>query len=106
MLSNNPELLDVFSIPAQRNGEQPHALAESVHAYAQHINDLSPLVPTVVRIAEKHVALGIKPEDYGTVAKNLMAAIAEILGDAFTPELQEAWYHVSDRCRDSKPGCH
>lgn len=94
MLANNPELRNLFSIPAQTTGAQPAALAGSVLAYAQNIKDLAPLTPVVVRIAEKHAALGVKPEHYGVVAENLMAAIAHVLGDAFTPELQDAWYHA------------
>jgi len=95
MLGNNAELKNIFSHSAQTTGVQPIALAQSVHAYAANINDLTPLLPTVIRIAEKHAALGVQAEHYGTVAENLMAAIKTVLGDAFTPELQEAWYHVS-----------
>lgn len=94
MLENNPELRNIFSIPAQNSGAQPAALAGSVLAYAQNIKDLSPLTPVVVRIAEKHAALGVKPEHYPVVGENLMGAIGHVLGDAFTPELQEAWYHA------------
>lgn len=94
MLANNPQLKNIFSHTAQTSGAQPKALAGSVYAYAANINDLTPLLPTVIRIAEKHAVLGVKAEHYGVVAENLMAAITTVLGDAFTPELQEAWYHV------------
>jgi nitric oxide dioxygenase len=94
MLANNPQLKNIFSLPAQANESQPRALAGSVYGYAANIHDLSPLVPTVVRIAEKHAALGVKPEHYAVVAENLMGAISRVLGDAFTPQLQEAWYHA------------
>ncbi|BEI84945.1 hypothetical protein CcaverHIS002_0503460 [Cutaneotrichosporon cavernicola] len=94
MLANNPDLKNIFSIPAQNSGDQPKALAGSVHAYAANIHDLSPLVPTVIRIAEKHAALGVKPEHYAVVAENLMGAISRVLGDAFTPQLQDAWYQA------------
>lgn len=101
MLEKNPQLKNIFSIPAQKNGQQPLALAQSVHAYAANINDLTPLLPTVVRIAEKHAGLGVKPEHYATVAENLMGAISRVLGDAFTPALQESWYHVSSNVSTS-----
>ncbi|TXT09224.1 hypothetical protein VHUM_02698 [Vanrija humicola] len=94
MLGNNPALRNIFSHTAQTTGVQPLALAQSVHGYAANINDLSPLVPVVIRIAEKHAALGVKPEHYATVAENLMQALKTVLGDAFTPELQTAWYHA------------
>jgi nitric oxide dioxygenase len=95
MLGNNKALKDIFSYSAQATGVQPVALAQSIYAYAANINDLSPLLPTVIRIAEKHAALGVKAEHYPIVAANLMPAITHVLGDAFTPELQSAWYHVS-----------
>jgi nitric oxide dioxygenase len=94
MLANNPSLRDIFSHSAQKSGEQPRALAGAVYGYAANINDLTPLLPTVMRIAEKHAALGVKPEHYATVAENLMGAISHVLGDAFAPNLQEAWYHA------------
>ncbi|KAL1407797.1 hypothetical protein Q8F55_007232 [Vanrija albida] len=94
MLGNNPALRDIFSHSAQTTGAQPLALAQSVYGYAANINDLTPLVPVVVRIAEKHAALGVKPEHYATVAENLIKALQTVLGDAFTPELQTAWYHA------------
>ena len=43
------------------------------------------------RIAHKHVSLGIRKDQYQIVHDNLMAAIAEVLGDAVTPEVAEAW---------------
>lgn len=95
MLANNPDLKNIFSHSAQTSGAQPKALAGSVYAYAANINNLEPLLPTVVRIAEKHAVLGVKAEHYGIVAANLMQAIKTVLGDAFTQPLQDAWYHVS-----------
>lgn len=94
MLSKNPQLMNIFSAPAQTTLAQPKALAGSVHAYAANIHDLGPIVPTVVRIAEKHAGLGVKPEHYAVVGENLLGAISRVLGDAFTPQLQEAWYHA------------
>lgn len=94
MLASNPALRDIFSHSAQKTGEQPAALAGAVWGYAANINDLTPLLPTVRRIAEKHAALGVKPEHYATVGTNLMASISHVLGDAFAPNLQEAWYHA------------
>lgn len=95
MLRDNPELRNIFSNTAQKSGDQPRALAGAVHAYAANIHDLSPLLPTVTRIAEKHVALGVEAEHYSTVGENLIPAISHVLGPAFTPELKEAWYQVS-----------
>ena len=46
---------------------------------------------SVERIAHKHCALGVMPQDYLIVHDNLMEAIGEVLGGAVTPEVAAAW---------------
>jgi nitric oxide dioxygenase len=72
-------------------GKQVHALAAAVVAYAQNIDNLGALLPVVERIAQKHIGYHILPEHYPFVAKALLGAIVEVLGDAATPEIQAAW---------------
>lgn len=43
------------------------------------------------QIAHKHRSLGIKPEHYPIVGENLLAAIKDVLGDAATDEIINAW---------------
>eukprot|EP00934_Nitzschia_sp_Nitz4_P003742 Nitzschia sp. Nitz4//scaffold49_size126201//118729//120006//NITZ4_003663-RA/size126201-processed-gene-0.103-mRNA-1//-1//CDS//3329553212//3732//frame0 len=96
MLGNHPELLAYFNpshnVPISLH--QPKALAGSIVAYATHIKDLGPLlVPggPVEAIAHRHCALAVVPAQYFVVHENVMAAIAEVLGDAVTPEIGGAW---------------
>lgn len=42
-------------------------------------------------IAHKHRSLGIKPEHYPIVGKYLIAAIKDVLKDAATDEIIQAW---------------
>lgn len=96
MLTQNPELKNVFNSANQRTGAQPTALALSVLAYAEHIDNPGMLAHAVSRIASKHVSLNIRPEQYAIVGKHLLASISEVLGSAASPELLEAWsvaYH-------------
>lgn len=46
------------------------------------------------RIAHKHASLGVTAEQYGTVHEHLFAAIADVLGEAVTPEVAAAWDEV------------
>jgi len=62
-------------------------------AYAHNIEDLSPILPVVERISNKHASLGITADQYGIVGKHLLQAIADVLGDALSPELEDAWYN-------------
>ncbi len=91
MFQGNPELKHVFNQGHQAGGEQQQALAGAVAAYAEHIDDPSVLAPVVTRIVHKHVSLGIRPEHYPIVGKHLLASIREVLGEAATDELVDAW---------------
>ena len=91
MLSHNPELMQVFNMGHQRAGFQQQALAGAVLAYAENIENLPALLGTVAHIANKHVSVGIRAEHYPIVGKHLIASIKEVLGDAATPELIDAW---------------
>jgi nitric oxide dioxygenase len=46
------------------------------------------------RIAHKHAAVGVTDDQYTIVHKYLFGAIAEVLGDAVTPQVAAAWDEV------------
>lgn len=91
MLGGNPELRQLFNQGHQQSGQQQQALAAAVAAYAEHIDDPSVLLQVVERIAHKHVSLGVRAEHYAIVGKHLLASIREVLGEAATDELIDAW---------------
>lgn len=92
MLGDHPELLNYFNPANQRgDGAQARSLAASVLTYAEHINRLDRLGGMVERIATKHVSLEIKGEQYPIVGKYLLGAITEVLGEAATPAILDAW---------------
>ena len=91
MFRENPEVLAFFNPAHQKAGTQQRALAGAICAYAQHIDNPQALAGAVELIAQKHASLGILPEHYPIVGENLLASIAEVLGDAATPEILEAW---------------
>lgn len=91
MFKNYPELKNIFNQTNQRKGDQPKALANAVLAAAMHIDNLEVILPAVKQIGEKHRSLNIKPEHYPIVGENLLIAIKEVLGDAATEEIMNAW---------------
>ena len=91
MFEAHPELLNIFNHANQKKGRQQAALANTVYAAAVHIDNLEAILPAVVQIANKHVSLGIKPEHYPIVGDYLLKAIKEVLGDAATDEIINAW---------------
>ncbi|MFE0822207.1 globin domain-containing protein [Streptomyces sp. NPDC058847] len=93
----HPELLrDLFNRGNQASGEQQRALAGSIAAFAGMLLERPDARPDALlsRIAHKHASLGITSDQYKVVHRHLFAAIAEVLGDAVTPEVAAAWDEV------------
>ncbi|MFL6055512.1 MAG: globin domain-containing protein [Actinoallomurus sp.] len=97
MFGAHPELLDgIFNRGNQASGEQQLALAGSVAAFATKLVETPARTPEnlLSRIAHKHASLGIRPDQYQIVNDHLMWAIADVLGEAVTPEVAAAWDEV------------
>ncbi|MEU3856074.1 globin domain-containing protein [Streptomyces sp. NPDC028722] len=97
LFAAHPELLrDLFNRGNQASGAQKQALAGSIAAFATHLLDHPDRRPDAMlaRIAHKHASLGVSAEQYEVVHEHLFAAIAEVLGDAVTPQVAAAWDEV------------
>lgn len=96
MFAAHPELLDLFNRGNQATGRQREALAGAVVAYAEHLVGVptAPWAAIVERIAHKHVSVGIAPSQYPIVGRHLLAAVADVLGEAVTPDVARAWEEV------------
>lgn len=91
MLNEHKELNNVFNRTHQVTGHQAQALAASVLAYAQHIDNLGVLGGAVEHICQKHASLYITEDQYAIVGTYLLKAMKQVLGDALTPEIHDAW---------------
>ncbi|MFF4255162.1 globin domain-containing protein [Streptomyces sp. NPDC001663] len=97
MFRDRPELLDgMFNRGNQASGAQRRALAGSIAAFASALLEDPDSRPDTLldRIAHKHAAVGVTDDQYTIVHKYLFGAIAEVLGDAITPEVAAAWDEV------------
>ncbi|MCL9805032.1 NO-inducible flavohemoprotein [Flavobacterium amniphilum] len=91
MFNAHAELKNMFNMGNQANGRQKAALANAVLAYAENIDNPGVLIPVLKGIGTKHRSLNIQPEQYKIVGTHLIASIAEVAGEAATPEILEAW---------------
>ncbi|WP_035798515.1 globin domain-containing protein [Kitasatospora mediocidica] len=97
MFEDHPELRrDLFNRGNQASGEQQQVLAGAIAAFAGMLVEHPDVRPDAMlaRIAHKHASLGITPEQYNVVHKYLFGAIAEVLGEAVTPDVAAAWDEV------------
>lgn len=91
MFASYPELLNLFNHANQKQGKQQAALANAVYAAALHIDRLEAILPAVRQIAHKHRSLGVRKEHYPIVGEQLLKAIKDVLGEAATDDIIDAW---------------
>ncbi|UAC48367.1 NO-inducible flavohemoprotein [Bacillus aquiflavi] len=96
MFAAHPELLNIFNHANQGQGRQQTALANALYAAAQHIEQLEAILPVVQQVGYKHRGLGVKKEHYPIVGENLLAAMKEVLGNAATDDVINAWAEAYD----------
>jgi hemoglobin-like flavoprotein len=57
----------------------------------QALDEPSALVAQVAALGRRHVQYGVKDGDYESVGAALLWTLEQGLGEAFTPEVREAW---------------
>lgn len=100
MFRENPEVQSFFNPAHQKTGGQQRALAAAICAYAKHIENPGVLASAVELIAHKHASLGIQAQHYPIVGSNLLSSIKEVLGDAATPDVIDAWAAAYNQLAD------
>ncbi len=71
--------------------EQGTKLMATLGVVVNGLRDLDKIVPVAEQLAVKHVDYGVKAGDYDKVGASLLRTLEKGLGDAFTPEVKEAW---------------
>ncbi|MGH8786694.1 MAG: globin family protein [Cupriavidus necator] len=72
--------------------EQGRKLMAMINTVVTKLDQLDDIVPAVQELGRRHVAYGVKDEDYDTVAGALLwTSLGAGLGDAFTDEVKGAW---------------
>ncbi|AWB66234.1 NO-inducible flavohemoprotein [Saccharobesus litoralis] len=91
MFEQDPQVKHIFNMSNQRSGGQQAALFEAIAAYAKNIENLGALTAAVERIAHKHTSFNVQAEHYEIVGKHLIGTLHDLLGEAFTQPLEDAW---------------
>lgn len=74
--------------------EQRRKLMQMLTAAVKGLDRLDQLVPVVEELGRRHVGYGVADEHYDTVGAALLWALEKGLGNAFTPEVKDAWAAV------------
>lgn len=104
VVSRDPDLMQVFYSTlferypqAQplfgRNSreEQAKMLTEAVALLVANVDDPEFVKQTMVGVGRKHVDYGVEDHMYAWVGECLVATLAQVSADAWTPQLEAAW---------------
>jgi hemoglobin-like flavoprotein len=71
--------------------DQGRKLMKMLAVAVNGLDRLDTIVPAVQALGRRHVGYGVTDDHYQTVAAALLWTLETGLGDAFTPEVREAW---------------
>jgi hemoglobin-like flavoprotein len=71
--------------------EQRKKLMATLAVVVNGLTNLEAVLPAASALAKRHVGYGARPEHYPVVGGALLWTLEKGLGDAWTPELAEAW---------------
>lgn len=52
------------------------------------------MIPAIKQLGQRHVIYGVQQQHYRTVSDAFFWALAQVLGEAFTPEVAESWHEL------------
>jgi hemoglobin-like flavoprotein len=71
--------------------EQRKKLMATLAVVVDGLSSLDSILPAASALATRHVAYGAKPEHYPVVGGALLWTLEKGLGEAWTPEVADAW---------------
>lgn len=89
LFENYPQVKPLFS--PNRRDQQERMLRDALVAVVDHLEDAPWLETQLKALGKKHVEYGVTPEMYGWVGASLLQTLADVAGNAWTPELAAAW---------------
>jgi hemoglobin-like flavoprotein len=94
VFAEHPEVRPMFPPDMARQREH---LATALAVIARNYDQLELLEQPLMEMGVRHLAYGTRPEHYGIVRDALLAALAWVSGERWTPELVDLWRTAIER---------
>lgn len=88
LFTAEPALKPMFRGDMAHQGDQ---LMRMVQGAVSLLDDPQRLLPVLRGLGARHVAYGVQDPHYGMVGRALLRTLNDALGDAFTPDVADAW---------------
>jgi nitric oxide dioxygenase len=89
LFATHPEVKPLFA--ATDMAVQQNKLLGALVLAVENLRRPQALFPALKDLGRRHAGYGAKPEHYGAVGAALLDTFAIYLGEAWTPEVKEAW---------------
>ena len=90
----DPQLKPLFPSDQEAMSAQGNKLMTMLGSAVAGLNNIEMLVPVLENLGKSHVEYNVKPSHYNTVGNALLGTLEVGLGEAFTPEVKQAWTDV------------
>ena len=91
LFTADPALRPLFKGDMAAQGKK---LMQMIGAAVGKLDDLGTLVPILQNLGARHGGYGVQDAHYATVGAALLQTLEQGLGDAFTPQVKDAWAEV------------
>ncbi len=91
LFEKDPSLKPMFKGDIKEQGKK---LMSMLSTAVNGLSNLEALVPAVQNLGKGHAGYGVEDKHYDTVGASLLETLEAGLGDAFTPEVKDAWTEV------------
>jgi hemoglobin-like flavoprotein len=71
--------------------EQRTKLMQTIALVVGSLGDINAITPAIQSLGRRHVAYGVTTDHWNSVGAALLWALEDAFGEAFTPEVREAW---------------
>jgi len=88
LFASDPSLRQLFRGDMAEQGER---LMSMIGAAVSLLERPESLLPVLRKLGARHVGYGVQDHHYATVGAALIDTLEQGLGEAFTPEVREAW---------------
>ena len=97
----DPGLQPLFTTDMKEQGQKLMAM---ISAAVNGLDDIETILPAVQDLGRRHVRYGVTKAHYDTVAAALLWTLEQGLGDAFTPQVRDAWTKAYTFLADAMKG--
>ena len=88
LFETTPEVKSLFKGDME---QQKLALMQTLGVVVKGLTAPETILPAVKSLAERHKDYGVQPDHFTSVGASLLWTLEKGLGDAYTPEVNDAW---------------